>query len=67
VAYEFARLQLESQRAVELLGKAIAELGPKRTDRRRPSKSGADRARVGGPDEVLSVFTHDLRSYFRPR
>jgi hypothetical protein len=35
VADEFARLQRESQRAVELLGKAMAEPGTKRIDQRR--------------------------------
>ena len=35
VAAEFARVQLESQGAVEILGKLIAELGSKRVDQRR--------------------------------
>lgn len=35
VAGEFARVQLESQGAVEILGKLMAELGSKRIDQRR--------------------------------
>ena len=35
VAAEFARVQLESQGAVAILGKLIAELGSKRVDQRR--------------------------------
>jgi len=38
VAREFTRLQQESQRAVEILGEVMAELGPDRVERRRPSR-----------------------------
>ena len=34
---EFARLQLESRRAVEILGEVMAELGPERVERWQPS------------------------------
>jgi len=38
VAREFTRLQQESQRAVEILGEVMAELGPDRVERRRRSR-----------------------------
>ena len=38
VAREFTRLQQESQWAVEILGEVLAELGPDRVERRRPSR-----------------------------
>jgi hypothetical protein len=38
VAGEFRRVQRESQGAVEILGKLMAELGSKRTARRRSSR-----------------------------
>jgi len=38
VAREFTRLQQESQRAIEILGEVMAELGPVRVERRRPSR-----------------------------
>jgi len=38
VAREFTRLQQESQRAVEILAEVMAELGPDRVERRRPSR-----------------------------
>jgi len=34
---EFTRMQRESQRAIEILGKVMAELDPARVERRRPS------------------------------
>ena len=34
---EFTRLQQESQRAIEILGKVMAELDPARVERRQPS------------------------------
>ena len=34
---EFTRLQQESQRAIEILGKVMAELDPACVERRRPS------------------------------
>jgi hypothetical protein len=40
LAREFARLQSESKRAVEILGQVMAELAPKRVDDRRPSQVG---------------------------
>ena len=40
VAREFTRLQLESQRATEILGQVIAELASKRVDDRRSSQFG---------------------------
>jgi len=38
MAREFTRLQQESQRAVEILSEVMAELGPDRVERRRPSR-----------------------------
>jgi len=34
---EFTRMQRESQRAIEILGRVMAELDPARVERRRPS------------------------------